>query len=281
MTRVIQFLHPGAEHAPDKGSSRFKSWNFGNHRRKFLQGSGQWTSDIRAQPRQGSFTFWGEWEPQSSITTLAGSNNGPSWLHSPLLNLHAIESDPPCGEWQNSDPFVFGDQFLYGICRQFNSKSQKMTKMARLENGDIILFGSHIGGNFVLDTLFVVGNYVSLENDNGPSVLGSNLYQAVTLDRIQIPKCGLRLYSGQSWSKDAPFSFVPCQPIKNGPKGFSRPIIRPEGQLLAKISPMLKQNFKEIFATEIEDGLAVWKELVTQVLNQGCALGTRVDEPTY
>lgn len=244
-----------------------------------MRAYGLWTTEAGAKPNHGMFTFWGEWEPQSKVTSLNSGSNGPRWLHEPQLNLEATKIEPPNGEWQNTDPLVFGDRFLYGVCRQFNPKSQRNTKMAKLENGDIVLFGSHIGGDFVLDTVFVVESHVPLVRGSEPSHCDSQLYKNVTLDRIQIPKCGLRLYSGQRWRSDGPFSFVPCKQHHRTWKAFSRPVIRPEGPLTGKISPNLKQNFKELTESASEDGSIIWKEVVRQVISQGCALGTSIDEP--
>ncbi len=59
---------------------------------------------------------------------------------------------PKDGGWrQNTDPLVFGDHFLYSNCRQ-----RQNGKMRDLAHGSLVLFGSKLGGQFVLDTLFVV-----------------------------------------------------------------------------------------------------------------------------
>jgi hypothetical protein len=280
MTRVVQFLHPGLEHSPDRGSPNFKSWNYGNHRRKFIQATGLCTAKAELKPRKGIFTFWGEWEPQSSVSSLNSDGKGPRWIHIPQLDIDAIMHQPPRGEWQNSDPFVFGKSFLYGVCRQFNSKYQTATKMAKLDVNDIILFGSHIGGNFALDTVFVVAGHEPLTSTTAPQSICTELYKKVTVDRIRIPNCGLRLYSGQEWDPDYPFSFVPCCPADGIAKIFTRPILVPEGPLNGKITPGLKQNFKISSLLATESRTDIWNEVVRQVTKQGCALGTHIDEPS-
>ena len=54
---------------------------------------------------------------------------------------------------QNTDPFVFGESFLYTCCQQF--KNNRPTQLRYLAPGSVILFGSHRGGRFLLDTVFV------------------------------------------------------------------------------------------------------------------------------
>jgi hypothetical protein len=62
----------------------------------------------------------------------------------------------PAGEgWQNTDPFVFGERFLYSCCKQLRHNGTA-TYLRELQRGDVILFGSHQHGAFVLDTVLVV-----------------------------------------------------------------------------------------------------------------------------
>ena len=51
----------------------------------------------------------------------------------------------------NTDPFVFGECFRYSNCRQTHCED-----LRKLAPGSVILFGSNLGGAFVLDTVFVV-----------------------------------------------------------------------------------------------------------------------------
>lgn len=139
----VQFIHPGGEHVPDAG--RVRTWNTGPHRRKFLCCRGA-VAEIAGKSDLG---FWAEWEPPSEVideiaAPLAG---GPRFIYRPYW-VHP-------GSFrglQNTDPFVFGG-FYYSICRQ--NRSTGPTQLQRLLPGSVVLFGSHLRGEFVLDTVFV------------------------------------------------------------------------------------------------------------------------------
>ena len=95
VNRVVQFLYPGGEHGWDRAftaTTGWKDWNRGDHKRKFLVAEGWCTRNPTEPPARGSFTFWGEWEPQSEVRRLV-SNEGahyPSWLHTPRLRLSEV-----------------------------------------------------------------------------------------------------------------------------------------------------------------------------------------------
>ena len=253
--RVVQFLHPGPEHGADPGSWHGslgrKDWNRGKHKRKFLLADGSWTRIPEQAPTTGSFTFWGEWEPQSQVRRLIPNTElHPKYLHLPQLNLEVLGDLPQrteqscntglaCGDtegFQNTDPLVFGDQFLFVFCQQKVKKTLRL-----LSNGDIILFGS--GGRktetFALDAVFVVGTHAPVQRDGMLPNWESDFHRRITMDLIEIPECGLRLYGAEMWSSGKPFSFAPCRPAEPQPIGFSRPVIRPIGPLASLIGPTL------------------------------------------
>jgi hypothetical protein len=288
--RVVQFLHPGDEHRPDRwidDTRGWKGWNCRGHKRKFLLATGWWTSKPKQEPTSSAFTFWGEWEPQSQVRRLVAKNNsdGPQWLHIPRLNLDELtnlakRTRLSCSTRaaQNTDPLVFGDRFRYVLCQQYRKSGP--TKLAYLDKGDIILFGSHISGHFALDTVFVIGVYALIHYDGALPDWESDLHRRITIDLIEIPAWGLRLYGSDTWSGDKPFSFVPCLPTQTAPRGFKRPVLTPSGSLCSVISPELKQGFK-IAELDEADARAAWGAVVRQVVNQGCALATAVDEPNW
>jgi hypothetical protein len=67
-----------------------------------------------------------------------------------------LPSTSPAAHHQNTDPMVFGDAFYYSNCRQHNWRKPpnhpKPSEMQNLDLGSLILFGSMVGGEFVLDT---------------------------------------------------------------------------------------------------------------------------------
>jgi hypothetical protein len=133
---------------------------------------------------------------------------------------------------------------------------------------------------FVLDTVLVVGIHDLVRNDGNLPNWVSDLYRKITLDLIQVPPCGLRLYGGEPWSSEKPFSFVPCLPGERLPTaGFQRPVIDARGPLQKVIdSGLWPQN---VNVTELDDKSAdaAWDAVIQQVLDWGCALGTTIDEP--
>jgi hypothetical protein len=289
--RIIQLLHPGPEHGWDRTATKstgWKDWNCGCHKRKFMVSDGLLTSDPNQKPVSGRFTFWGEWEPQSEVQLLhQKSRSGyPRWLHTPRLNLNQIEAlrkqgCNPCapGGPQNTDPLVFGDQFRYTLCQQFQKNTVNPTQLMQLNKGDIILFGSCVGGQFALDTVFVVGISAPLQRGGMLPNWDSELHQKITMNLFDIPQCGVRLYGSATWSSDKTFSFVPCLPIDGVARAFARPIIAPSGILSDVIEPSQKQHHKITAVESQEHAKAAWDAVVRQVLLRGCFLGTAVDEP--
>ncbi len=142
---VVQFPHPGYEHNP--GNARRQPWNTGDHRRKFLCNPGHYVSEDGSLAA-GSLVFWGEWEaPSIPKHTWARKDPLPRFLQVPVWEY------PTAGERrQNTDPWVFGDSFRYSNCGQL----RRGRALQELTPGSIVLFGSTIGPEFVIDTVFVV-----------------------------------------------------------------------------------------------------------------------------
>lgn len=189
MPKIIQFTHPGIEHGPDAPGGDSKSWNSGDHRRKFMMSKGDHVAANGSLVSDKELIFWGEWEPPSKVEALGKCPDKfhPRWLHSPYLpsaipsHAHLPGScssystkrlkaaTPSCKAdesiCQNTDPFVFGDCFKYFVCKQWSQKTGRSTGLATLDKGSVILFGSTSGRTatdafFQLDTVFVVGSYL-------------------------------------------------------------------------------------------------------------------------
>jgi hypothetical protein len=145
---VVQFPHPGAEHHP--GNVQRQLWNTRNHRRKFLQSNGRCVGDV-GPPVEGELVFWGEWEaPSYVIKRWEREDSLPRFLHRPVWEHPTMQ-----GPRQNTDPWVLGDSFRFSNCRQLTPKRNR-SSLQSLPPGSLILFGSTIGIDFVLDTVFVV-----------------------------------------------------------------------------------------------------------------------------
>src|SRR5687768_12635374 len=132
---VVQLFHPGGEPAVPETAE--VTWNTGwLHKRKFLRASGSYLETLRGPERRAELGFWGEWEAESRAARVESPvPGGPGWIHNPFF-------DPlPAGDWaQNTDPFVFGGDFIYSNCQQH--RRGRPAQLASLLPGSVVLFGS-------------------------------------------------------------------------------------------------------------------------------------------
>jgi hypothetical protein len=248
------------------------AWNRRDHARKFLRAEAEYLLDGRVE--RGQIGFWGEWEPQSRVVGefLDAPPGFPRWLHEPYWEVprHTLGL-------QNTDPLVFGDHFLYTNCRQARNR-----KLRELAPGSLIVFGSKLGGEFVLDTVFVVGEARErFTRSSTRRVTADEWIHAVVLDPLARSKDHqgdeFRFYRGAPYqgASDALFSFVPCRPYRADGWAFPRPVLRlPTG----RISPGLAMGARATDATSAQVG-ELWTEIVSQVLGAGLALGVRLEPP--
>jgi hypothetical protein len=280
MPDFVQFIHPGGEHGPDRQGQ--KAWNLGEHRRKFLRVDGRYIEQLGDSPTDSPLVLWGEWEPESDVAPISDSvAAGPRWLHQPYYVRPEAYKNGDLVH-QNTDPFVFGDRFLYTLCRQWRGSTQRPTLLRDLEPGSLILFGSLKGGEFVLDTAFVVAEGVLHDFHSWPNVLDgaiSETYIDVTMHPTYAWGEGaeLRLYSGAMADDplDGMFSFVPCLPASAGANGFARPAIKLNGF----VAQGLMMGFKTTRGLPAEKIATLWNSVTEQVIDADLALGTSLALP--
>lgn len=267
----IQFLHPGGEHKSDPGRKDIKSWNTGDHKRKFMVNGGRYFSG--GQIVEESLSFWGEWEPQSTVTRIENPirDGGPRYAHRPYYIL-----PESLRNLQNTDPFVFGSQFHYTWCKQLTKKGP--TQLRYLDRGSVILFGSCVRERFALDTVFVVDSWIDYTLPNHNHALDdriSQTYEEVTICRIGGCHSN-RLYFGATFDNpvEGMFSFFPCCPHKEMPQGFVRPTI----SLPCVVSDRNKRGRKYTYGTTAEFKIH-WKSVVDQVERQNLSLGVYTELP--
>lgn len=295
----VQFPHPGGEHTEASG----KVWNKGLHRRKFLRSKGCYVRTLDdKKPFKADLTFWGEWEPESTPEPIKSPlKDGPRTIFTPHYQIPTSYD-----RHTNTDPFVFGDCFLYSNCRQF--AAGKPSTMNRLPPGSVIVFGSCLHGDkFVVDTVFVVKSSVSFRPGHAAKDLKKaeeEIPQAF-IDTVvrpmavtgcgpksvcgnREPKAGtagpeFRLYFGVTFAErkefGGMFSYSPAKPLAEPEKGFVRPKVTPKGSLKNRINPRLTR--KEKHGSSIPLGITVscWEEVTKQILGQGCCLGLDFDTP--
>jgi hypothetical protein len=274
---VVQFIHPGGEHGQDQIG--LKAWNLEAHKRKFLRQHGVQV-DEAGSPRESELFLWGKWEAESEVEAIeAPISGGPRFIHRPFY------SDPPPAGWrQNTDPFVFGDEFHYTGCKQHTARGP--TQLRFLRHGSLILFGSCVGrARFVLDTLFVVDDYIDHSRADYERILNGRIpdaYRAATIDPWYSGSGGdqqsYRLYSGATY--DSPvngmFSFFPASTAERDPDGFARPEIRIPGLITSHLTQGQRLNPQP----SVREVKQIWTEIVRQVRMVGLTLGVHAGLPT-
>jgi hypothetical protein len=295
--RFVQFPHPGEEHQPSP-DGKGKAWNWlkntptrrkpegsdNPHRRTFFQIEGIRLTD--SEEVRGPLWAWGEWEAEAKVVApLHSQGREPTTLFEPYWtpkdsfeNLH------------NTDPFIFGG-FYYTDCKQGTSAS--LRGMLDLEIGSVIIFGSGFSNSWVLDTVFVVADYVDHCAHNYRERLNNRVphgYEQVVLgptygehaSRRHLPR---RLYIGATHENPVNdmYSFFPCMP-PGGDRGFARPeMVRSSVLTEGHFNPRLRQGMKGHSRTSdalsSETVVGLWKDIRDQVLASGCQLGVWAEMP--
>lgn len=285
----VQFIHPGGEHEPDENGRI--SWNTGKHKRKFLKQKGVYLNR-HGKEVPGDIMFWSEWEPQSKVVEKIDEpiSYGPRYIYEPYYNLEEIKNNNAgntqgsCGKYQNTDPFVFGDRFFYGICQQKAKPS-----MRNLEKGSVIIFGSGKGGRFIVDTIFVVGDYVNYKTKDCLKILRDKVpqeYIDVVLKPFSESKEAksdkeYRLYISATYKHpyDGMYSYFPCKSYEKGMKGFKRPNIQ-VGGITQTLTQGINGSRDGCSKEKIKE---IWEKVTGQIikkgLKKGLMLGIRAEMP--
>ena len=256
---VFQFTHPGKEHDKYEEIGRknvfLKPWNTQtvgkttSHRRKYLCTAGQYIAE-NGLCMESKLDFWGEWEADSVVVEFSkeeNNNNLPKCYHIPfylpLENRNSYEKEidkriyelyneqrNTVGEncyYQNTDPFVFGEGFMYAtICKPYQTLN--------IKPGSIIMFGStHKYGNeskYRVDTVFVVREIKDIKTDENGDFLfdeyksGENIYYNTTLKYLD-SNDGFdhKLFIGATPQNDVNgmYSFIPAR-CSNGKRSRER-----------------------------------------------------------
>lgn len=273
---VVQFMHPGNEHRVSKDG--WTRWNDGNHCRKFMVTSGR-SFDNEGVHIDSNLLFWGEWEaPSRRVFQWEREQGLPENLVVPCFPGNAVASKG----LQNTDPYVFGDEFKYTLCKQ-SKRTGAPTFLANLAPGTLLLFGSKVNQEFLLDTAFVISAGVVHNSNSWSQELShlSEIYRAVTLEPMYWdpntkPETSFQLYTGATPDKpkDGMFSFFPCQIESSLPHRFQRPRIDVPGVInhsLMMGSKRTPMSLDEISRT--------WQTVKDQVISHRLRLGTYAEEP--
>jgi hypothetical protein len=274
VVRFVQFPHPGSEHVPP--ADGYRRWQRGDapHRRTFVVSDGTYRSTAEGPDRRDEVQFWGEWEGAASTVRRLGHDPPyPRWLCRPQPYAQQPVSDdgtPP----QNTDPFVWGDAMRYSVCRQPTNR-----KLRNLAPGSLILFGSSLGGEFVLDTVLVVAEAVPHSRTDHKHLPTSPHHMRATIEPWygwDINETIFKMYVGATPANpiEGMFSFVPSLPADAD--GFPRPDIR----LPLLVNPALRMQAACTTFDNPGDVAPAWNEVVRQVLTADLALATQLDLPS-
>lgn len=278
----IQFMHPGPE--PARRGRQIDGnkciWNQTNHhKRKYIRHLVRCWDGGTGETDPAEMGFWGEWEADSTFEVTGRKSPYPITHHRIVL---LIRHPRACKMHQNTDPFVFGDRFVYTICQQ-----EYKNCLRDLDPGSIIAFGSRVDGHFGLDTLFVVGDIrveLDLERETWREVLDSEVYKNITIwpltgknGRCKPKKYKATVYGGVMFGNrtqsNPMFSFIPCS---LGP--FPRPTL---GSLMNKglITDTLTQGIKRTRLSSVEESIKIWEMVYSDVKAAGLRIATRVVMP--
>lgn len=289
----FQFTHPGQEHSagyslPDT-NFYFKNWNYNNgHRRKYLRLSADYI-DIKGNLINGYVDTWGEWEPNSLSKSLPeqSSHEFPRFIHYPIY-IKESQNEPKTKiekkvamikknecknkkDLQNTDPFIYGDNFFYTCCKQSQTKN--------LLPGSVIVFGSTFKkpDKFVMDTVFVISEIIDCDKEAIEKYKGTMLYDVV-LHKIYYGHGSEHAKSnkiiiGASCSKpyDGMYSFFPCHPSSDK-HSYTRLSI--DKTINSNISSVLQS--RGIYITKgSAETKEFWQQLCNHTLSNGYSLGVR------
>ena len=255
-----------------------------------MQFRGKWI-DEGGVTHADDLRAWCEWEPESEmICKFDPEDDGPH--HPRYLWKPYWEPRNTYRGLHNTDPFIFGDSFLYSNCGQ-STPSKKSLK--HLDRGSVIAFGSKVKREprWALDTVIVVRDSIPYDPLNPRRVLEGKVPQAflevtggpLTSDP-KLKKSAdegnakeFRLYWGATPNDrvDDMFSFFPAI-LADSESCFPRPCICLNDKYFNPGSFRTQKGATSCLKSE--ELRCLWDSLVEQVLrNKDLVLGTHAEMP--
>jgi len=273
MSNIIQLLHPGVEPNIKNNSTYCPINTSSTHKRKFIQADVDYL-DGNGDLNKYESTFWGEWELASNVSRIVPSpqqrSGLPMYIHKPIwpqtvpgLNI-ASSNCSKFHYYQNTDPFVFCNPFLHFCCHINHGNI-----LDRLSSGDVVIFGSHIAGQFVFDTLFVVADRIPARDKEKYC---NDFYQ------VNTPYLDINpyIYRGATYKNpvNGMFSFFSCKVLSESTSSPTLSFARPALPKSNYINPAMKQNYKKTNMSNSEL-FQEWNSIKDLVQSQGLSLGLR------
>lgn len=163
----------------------------------------------------------------------------------------------------NTDPWVFWPGFIWTICRRKMDDSIDLLENESGKLPKIVLFGSVVAGNWVLDTVLAVKGELSSKT------LSSNrAFRSMVMNPLSSQNITLRPIVGHTFeAREYPFSFVPAMPVRDGEiVAFARPNISRLVEKLIKqndCNPASSKNSQCL--TKCWAGQTFWEDLLATV----------------
>lgn len=236
--RFVQLPHPGPEHEVDESGDRPWLTSKEKHGRPFLVSKAHYRMNLNKENQVGDVAFWGEWEAEAKLDLrIAPTIGEPLLLCRP--NPHGKPPSHERGNPQDTDPFVWGECFVYSICRQ--SGNQKLRGLGR---GSLILFGSSVAKKFVIDKVFFVAEWIEYGRTTSRERLGG-ITSAEHMRAAIEPLCEsagnatFRCYFGATPIDPVSnmYSLVPCKPYASVTEWLREACGRPARANKALASP--------------------------------------------
>lgn len=299
MENVIKFYHPGKEETVSHIDlkSGICSWHTGKHGRKYLSVKDGTYVDSNGKVQTGAIGFWGEWEAETEVSkNPLKKPSYPRYIHKPIVPVKnpkgMADDSKKCGikgadniaSPQNTDPCVFCDknsdgEFLYAFCQQKND-GKDSTLLKSLEKGAVVVFGSHVAGKFIIDTVFVVAESIHYSGKTIGEFKGSvpAWYFLLTLNHVAPDAC-FTLYKGATYNNpvDGMYSFFPCVIDEKINSGFERPNLEDfnSGQAESSSSKRFDSDQKQGIRKIELSAQDVWQEIVAKVYAKNLSLGVK------
>lgn len=239
---------------------------------------------------------WTEWESITSANKALPSSNSfdAKFIHQPKYPVSVAIAAKNPGKFygngnpenaQNTDPCIFGDTFKYAICRQGYD-----SWLRTLADGSLIMFWSHKGDFFCLDTVFVVEkNPIDYITGSTSKIKCSQEYRNLTLDRLGSGS-EATFYRGISYDNRNPqriYSFAPARIFCNSATytrrcEFDAKDIEQLNAVIGGKEPFIKINghFRSKSVCASSDRIKhVWDKLTDIVTGKGFVLGVHFDWP--
>lgn len=235
-----------------------------------MQLNGAWTDD--AGTKYGGLLWaWGEWEAPSELIQKLYQPEAKEYPKH-LWHPYFVERSDSYEGLHNTDPFIFGERFLYANCMQPTFKT-----LRHLARGSVIAFGSRQNYQWVLDTVFVIADFIDYETSEAWTALAEHapdafLHVSARPLTANDKSATLRLYRGATMeeSVNGMFSFFPATPA-GGDTGFKRPRIELRTCCFTEALP---RGIKRTCNLQPSVLCRIWDSLRGQVLDAGLVLGT-------